>query len=125
MLMMNVDSDRPPRAQGIQCGIARISIVASTGSPSRPSSSNVLSARTDGSYRMFWLTWRSTPARSQASTSPAASPYDRASGFCARMPRTRRGCASIRRITPGCSAGGTATSTTSIAGSSSISSSDR
>ena len=41
MLMMNVDSDRPPRAQGIQCGIARISIVASTGSPSRPSSSRV------------------------------------------------------------------------------------
>ena len=36
MLMMNVNSDRPPRAQGIQCGIARSSIVASTGSPSRP-----------------------------------------------------------------------------------------
>ena len=31
MLMMNVESDRPPSAQGIQCGIARISIVASTG----------------------------------------------------------------------------------------------
>ena len=29
--------------------LARISIVASTGSPSRPSSSNVLSARTEGS----------------------------------------------------------------------------
>ena len=71
--MMKVDSDRPSRAQGIQCGIARISIVASTGSPSRPSSSKVLSARTDGSCRMFWLTWSTTPARSHASTRSAAS----------------------------------------------------
>ena len=31
MLMMNVESDRPPSAQGIQWGMARISIVASTG----------------------------------------------------------------------------------------------
>ena len=36
MLMMKVESDRPSRAQGIQWGIARISIVASTGSPSDP-----------------------------------------------------------------------------------------
>ena len=56
MLMMNVESDRPPWAQGIQCGIARISIVASTGSPSTRRSSRVFKARTEWSYRMFWLT---------------------------------------------------------------------
>ena len=38
MLMTNVESDRPSWAQGIQWGIARISIVASTGSPSTPRS---------------------------------------------------------------------------------------
>ncbi len=41
MLMMKVESDRPSRAQGIQWGIALISIVASTGSPSIPRSSSV------------------------------------------------------------------------------------
>ena len=39
MLMTNVESERPSRAQGIQCGIARISIVARTGSPKIPRSS--------------------------------------------------------------------------------------
>ncbi len=38
MLMTKVESDRPPLAQGIQCGIARISTVARTGSPSIPRS---------------------------------------------------------------------------------------
>ena len=33
MLMIKVESERPSRAHGIQWGIARISIVASTGSP--------------------------------------------------------------------------------------------
>ena len=53
MLMMNVESDRSPSAQGIQWGIARMSIVASTGSPRTPRSSSVFSARTEWSYRMF------------------------------------------------------------------------
>ncbi len=44
------------RAQGIQCGMARISIVASTGSPRSPRSINALRARIEWSYRMFWLT---------------------------------------------------------------------
>ncbi len=122
--MMNVASDRPPRAHGIQCGIARMSIVASTGSPSSSRSSSVFRARTEWSYRMLWLTWRATPAPSHASTSARASSSDGASGFCARMPRTLLGWSTIRRITPGCSAGGTATSTTSTAGSSSIVSSE-
>ncbi len=40
--MTNVDSDGRPSAHGIQCGMARMSIVASTGSPSQPRSSSVL-----------------------------------------------------------------------------------
>ena len=47
MLMRNVDSERPSRAQGIQCGIARMSIVARTGSPRTPLSSKCRSARTE------------------------------------------------------------------------------
>ena len=51
--------DKPPdralvfESQGIQWGTARISIVASTGSPRTPRRSSVLRARTDWSYRMF------------------------------------------------------------------------
>ena len=73
---------------------------------------------------MFWLTWSRTPAASHASTSDRASSGVIASGFCARMPRGFRGWARIRRITPGCSSGGTATSTTVTPGSSSIASTD-
>ena len=47
--MMNVDSDGSPSLHGIQCGMARISIVASTGSPSQPLRSRSFSARTDWS----------------------------------------------------------------------------
>ena len=61
--------------------------------------------------------------RGARSTSAGPRPDVIASGFCARMPRTLRDRASTRRITPGWSAGGTATSTTSTAGSSSIASS--
>ncbi len=49
MLMMNVESEWSPCAQGIQWGIARISIVASTGSPSQPRFNKSFSARTDWS----------------------------------------------------------------------------
>ena len=42
-------------------------------SPRLPRSSKPLSTRTEGSYLMFWLTWSSTPARSQASTRVRAS----------------------------------------------------
>ncbi len=51
--MIQVDSDRPPSAHGIQCGIARISIVASTGSPRSRRSNSRLAPRTAWSYRMF------------------------------------------------------------------------
>ena len=47
MLITNVESDRPPSAHGIQCGIARISIVARIGSPKSPRSSSVFKARTE------------------------------------------------------------------------------
>ena len=49
MLMTNVASDGRPRAHGIQWGIARISMVASTGVPSQPRSSRSFNARTDWS----------------------------------------------------------------------------
>ena len=51
--MMNVESDSPSLAQGIQCGTARISMVASTGSPNVPRSIRLRKARTEWSYRMF------------------------------------------------------------------------
>ena len=42
MLMTNVDSDGSPSLHGIQCGMARISMVPSTGSPSQPRAQHVL-----------------------------------------------------------------------------------
>ena len=77
-------------------------------------------ARTDWSYRMLWLTCRAILADRHVETIALASSSDMARGFWARMPRTLRGCSTIRRITPGCAAGGTATSTRSTAGSSSM-----
>ena len=58
----------PPLAllHGIQCGMARMSIVASTGSPRSRRLSRSLQARTDWSNRMFWLTASVTPARRQS-----------------------------------------------------------
>ena len=49
MLMMKVDSDGSASLHGIQWGMARISMVPSTGSPSQPLRSTSLSARTDWS----------------------------------------------------------------------------
>ena len=49
MLITNVDSDGSASLHGIQCGIARISMVASTGSPSQPRRSRSFIARTDWS----------------------------------------------------------------------------
>ena len=47
MLMTNVDSDGNPCAHGIQCGIARMSIEASTIFPSDPVFSSDFIARID------------------------------------------------------------------------------
>ena len=47
--MMKVDSDGSPWLHGIQCGMARISMVPSTGSPNQPLRSTSFSARTDWS----------------------------------------------------------------------------
>ena len=49
MLMTNVDRDGSPSLHGIQCGMARMSMVASTGSPSQPRLSRSFTARTDWS----------------------------------------------------------------------------
>ena len=106
MLMTNVESDRPASAQGIQWGIARISIVASTGSPSTPS----VEQRLQGAHRVVvphvLVDLEHDAGRVAGvdqrrglgdTTSPAAS----APG----CPRTRRGWASTRSIMPGCSRG--------------------
>ena len=56
MLMMRSVTQPSRCCQGIQWGMARMSIVASTGSPSTPRSINVRQARTEWSNLMFWLT---------------------------------------------------------------------
>ncbi len=47
--MMKVERDRSPSLHGIQCGMARMSIVASTGSPRALRASSDFAARTDWS----------------------------------------------------------------------------
>ena len=47
MLITKVDSDGNPSAHGIQCGTARISMLANTGSPIQPRLSKSFIARTD------------------------------------------------------------------------------
>ena len=70
--MTNVDSDGSRSLHGIQCGIARMSMVASTGSPSRPRVSTSLTPAPTGRTRMFWLTASAMPARAHASTQSRA-----------------------------------------------------
>ncbi len=123
MLITNVDSDGNPSAHGIQCGMARMSMVASTGSPSQPRLRMSFAARTDWSNRMFWLTASAMPASAHKSTSSRATSSDIASGFCARMPRSRPlPHSTARRIRSGCASGGTATSRISMLSSASNSS---
>ena len=111
MLITNVDSDGSPSAHGIQCGIARMSMVASTGSPSQPRLSTSFAARTDWSNRMFWLTANTIPASAQRFTRSRGVANDSASGFCARIPRSRPlPSSTARRMRSGCASGGTATS---------------
>ena len=73
---------------------------------------------------MFWLTWSRTPARSHGVDQAPSLAVRHGQRLLRQDAPHARGWASTRRMTPGCSLGGTATSTTSIAGSSSISSSD-
>ena len=120
--MTNVDSDRPsaPRASSGGSPSARSSPAPARRVGRRRAASSRRAP--SGSYRMFWLTWRTTPARSHASTSAAASRIRHRQRLLRQDAPDAAGMARIRRITPGCSLGGTATSTTSTAGSSSISS---
>ncbi len=49
MLITYVASERASRAHGIQCGMALISMLASTGSPSNPASRSVFKDETEWS----------------------------------------------------------------------------
>ena len=72
-----------------------------------PRSSSDFSARTDWSYRMFWLTWSTTPAASHASTSRAGLGVRHRQRLLRQdAPDPPRGGSRIRRITSGCSAAG-------------------
>ena len=101
--MMNVESERPSSAQGIQCGIARISIVASTGSPRSPRSSSVFEAPDRLVVPHVLVDLERDPRRlARLDQRAGLARGDMASGFWARMPADLAADASrIRRMTAG------------------------
>ena len=69
-----------------QWGMARISMVASTGSPSSPVSSRYFRARMDWSQRMLELTAMALPDSSPSRAISRARSRDISRGFWHRMP---------------------------------------
>ena len=94
--MMNVERLGNPSAHGIQCGTAHVDR-GENDSPSQPRFITSFAARTDWSNRMFWFTASVILASAHRFTRSFALATESASGFWARMPRSRPSPSSTAR----------------------------